>query len=362
MATERIWPDVAIPPGEVLAETLVARSMTQAELARRTGRPVQAVNELIRGTKAITPETALQLERVLGVPAHVWTRLEADYRFNKARIVDEQRLVEQVPLVTRFPYGEMAKRGWVPATRTTVERVRNLLSFFGVAALDVVSANYEAAFRRSTAKTGSSEAVAAWLRQGQREAMDVQTVAFSRDKMETFVPEIRRMTSEHPRDFVPRLRAGLAEAGVAIVFVPHLARTGVQAATFWLAPSAVIELTLRYKWQDVFWFSLLHEVGHLLLHDRSEVFVDIENGGAKDEREADANDYAASVLIEPSQYEQFVARRRSFSEVAVKAFAEQQGIPPGIVAGRLCHDGRVPWNHLQHLRRQFQWASPGAGA
>ncbi|MBI5488632.1 MAG: HigA family addiction module antidote protein [Deltaproteobacteria bacterium] len=357
MATERIWPDVAIPPGEVLAETLGARSMTQAELARRTGRPVQAVNEIIRGTKAITPETALQLERVLGVPAHVWTRLEADYRFNKARLEDEQRLVRQVDLVKRFPYGEMAKRGWVPAARAAVERVRNLLSFFGVGALDSVSANYSAAFRRSAATAGSSGALAAWLRQGQRKAAEVRTLSFDKEKLRQLVPELRQMPCEDPQEFEPRLRAGMSAAGVAIVLVPHLPRTGVQGATFWRGASAAIEMTLRYRWQDVFWFTLLHEVGHLLLHDRNEVFVDLENERPRDGREAEADDYAANVLLAAEEYGQFLAERTAYPETAVKSFAKQQGIPPGIVIGRLCHDGRVPWGHLIHLRRQFEWVS-----
>ena len=70
MATSsRSWPDVAIPPGEVLAETLESLGVTQAELARRAGRPVQAVNELVRGGKETTPETARRLGRGLGVPA-----------------------------------------------------------------------------------------------------------------------------------------------------------------------------------------------------------------------------------------------------------------------------------------------------
>lgn len=93
MATSaRSWPDIAIPPGELLAETLETLGLSQAELARRTRRPAQAINEIIRGTKEVTPETALQFERVLGVPAHVWTRLEADYRHTRARLEDQARL------------------------------------------------------------------------------------------------------------------------------------------------------------------------------------------------------------------------------------------------------------------------------
>ncbi len=90
MATERVWPDLAIPPGEFLAETLEELDMSQASLARQTGRPVQAINEIVHGKKAITPETALQFEQVLQVPAYIWTRLEADYQLTKARLARER--------------------------------------------------------------------------------------------------------------------------------------------------------------------------------------------------------------------------------------------------------------------------------
>ena len=60
--------DLPIPPGELLAETIETAGLTQADLARRMGRPAQAINEIIRGAKEITAETAIQLERVLGIP------------------------------------------------------------------------------------------------------------------------------------------------------------------------------------------------------------------------------------------------------------------------------------------------------
>lgn len=81
---KRPVPGVAIPPGAHLAEELEARGMTQSELARRMGRPVQPINEIVRGVKQITAETALQLEDVLGVDAAYWMRLEAQYRLTKA--------------------------------------------------------------------------------------------------------------------------------------------------------------------------------------------------------------------------------------------------------------------------------------
>jgi HTH-type transcriptional regulator / antitoxin HigA len=88
MATES-WPkplsDLAIPPGELLEEELEERGISQAELARLMGRPAQAVNEIIHARKQITPETALQLEQALGIPAYLWLNLESDYRLTLAR-------------------------------------------------------------------------------------------------------------------------------------------------------------------------------------------------------------------------------------------------------------------------------------
>ena len=81
------YPNVAIPPGEYLAEEIEARGLTQKELARRMNRPANAVNEIINGKKAITAETALQLEAVMPeIPARFWMHLESDYRLTRALI------------------------------------------------------------------------------------------------------------------------------------------------------------------------------------------------------------------------------------------------------------------------------------
>jgi HTH-type transcriptional regulator / antitoxin HigA len=81
------YPDVAIAPGEYLAEEIEARGITQKELARRMSRPLNAINEIVKGKKAITAETALQLEAVMPeIPARFWLNLETDYQLTKALI------------------------------------------------------------------------------------------------------------------------------------------------------------------------------------------------------------------------------------------------------------------------------------
>jgi addiction module HigA family antidote len=356
MTEERIWPDIAIPPGETLAETLDALGISQAELARRAGRPVQAISEIIQGKKEITPETALALERVLGVSAHVWIRLEADYRTTKARLADRERLKDEIPLAEQCPYKEMSKNSWVPAVTDPLERVQALLRFFGVASLrQIKPSNLAAVWRRSKAVETSSCALAAWLRQGELQAQQIETAPFDAAGVIELLSTFRSFTRETPEVFQPRLEKLLAERGVALVFVPELPKTGAHGATRWRGGKAVVQLSLRLRWADIFWFTLFHELAHILKHGRKELFIESDKD-REDEREREADAFAAKHLIPELAYRTFTNNTAIFSAAAVEAFADEIGIHAGIVVGRLHHDKKIPRSHLNGLRVQYQWA------
>src|SRR5258708_6279216 len=100
-------PSYAIPPGATLHEMLEHLGLSQAELAERTGRPKKTINEIVKGKAAITPDTALQFERVLGPPASFWNSLEQNYRSSKARIDERARLASDVSWIDKFPTKEL---------------------------------------------------------------------------------------------------------------------------------------------------------------------------------------------------------------------------------------------------------------
>lgn len=355
--TEKVWPDVAVPPGELLVETLETLGMTQAELARRTGRPVQAINEIAKGAKGITPETALQLERVLGVPAHVWTRLEADYRYNVARLEDIKRLEDEIPLAEKYPYKEMCQHGWVPAAGDDIGRVSELLCFFRVSSLQHLESRELAVVWRKSAKVEiSRQALLAWLAQGEREAGKVPNVAasFDREELRRRLPELRRATREDTEVCARTIRSLLAACGVAITFVPHLKKTGAHGATQWLGSCALVQLSVRYRWSDILWFSLFHEIGHLVLHHRRGVFVN-PHGSEKSSDEHAADKFASDTLIPPDRYTKFRASCSGRPSAAdVDRFARELEIAPSIVVGRLQHDEVLPRTHLNYLRPRLE--------
>ena len=76
----RVFSDLPIPPGEVLAEEIEARGMTQRELAAKLGMPVQVIDGIILENEAITPDIAVGLSNALGIDASFWMNLESQYQ------------------------------------------------------------------------------------------------------------------------------------------------------------------------------------------------------------------------------------------------------------------------------------------
>ena len=329
--------------------------MSQAELAKRADRPEKTISEIVAGKTAITPETALDFERVLGVPARFWNNLERNYKETKARLEFEKTLASQTKHLTAFPYGQMAKLGWVRETRSRSERVAELLSFFGVSSLNRVHVR-GAAFRVGRRAKASESALAAWLRKGELEARHMRTEPYEARGFEKRLADVRSLTRRRIESSQHQLRDLCTAAGVAVVFVPHLPRTYANGATRWLTSTkAMIQLSLRYAYDDVFWFSFFHEAAHILKHGKRTVFVEgQETEETEEEREADQ--FAADHLIPPKEYRTF-SRNTTFSGERVKAFAERIGVSPSIVVGRLQHDELLPRTHLNGLRSKFAWAT-----
>jgi len=348
--------DLAIAPGEYLLEASAELGLNQADLAKRMGRPVQAISEIVKGIKAITPDTALQLEQVLGVPAHIWTGLEADYQLIRARQQAQQQMEKEAKDISRFPYAEMARHGWVSKTRKPVEKVRELRQFYGVASLDNLPQvrSYAPAFRKSKHKNLSQEALAAWLRAGTLLAEQIETKPFDKKALKALLPELRKLTLNRA-SFQQKLTQMLAKAGVALVILPHLAKTYTHGATFWVSPEkAVLMMTIRGSWADIFWFSLFHEIAHILLHDKRRIFL--EDGEADKEtkqQEQQADEFASNILIPVKAYTAFI-EKADFSVQSIQALARSIDIAPGVVCGRLQHDGFVA-HSFNMLRERYKW-------
>ena len=352
-------PLYAVPPGETLQEFLDEREMSQSELARRMGRPFKTINEIINGKAAIMPETAIQLERVLGVPANFWTNLESQYREDQARVREVKALEKDAAWIERFPVRDLKRAGHLPNTRDRATLHHYLLRFFGVAnkrAWDKVWVASEplAAFRQSPTLAASWEATSAWVRAGVVEANRLKTKPFDRTGFLTFIQSVRSLTRQDPEEFADPLVRESRSFGVVVLFVRPYEGVRASGATHWIAPSkAVIQLSNRYKTDDHFWFTFFHEAAHICLHGHKEVFIEEEDvRSSTQQREQEANEFASDLLIPKGEWEDFKAGHPSTNS-AVTQFAAKVGVSPGIVVGRLQQELMWPRTQGNGLKRRF---------
>lgn len=351
-------PDYAIAPGEILEETLQSRGIHKADLAERCGLSPKHMSLIISGKAPVTPETAINFERTLGVSASIWNNLEAKFRLHQARKQDYENLSKYDDWLRSFPVSELERRGIIRKGDPTANRVAQLLDFFGVGSVEAWTERYEhqqVAFRRSPAFESSFEAVVTWLRIGEMKAAEIDCAPYDKSKFDSALNEIRKLSCQHPDIFEPRMKELCAGSGVALVFVEELPGTHLSGATRWLkSDKAMIEISLRYKTDDHLWFTFFHEAGHIKLHGKKEVFVDEDKQSVFSGDEKEANQFATGRLIPGKAYAEF-RKLKKYSRSNICKFAEAMVIAPGIIVGRLQHDKVIPWKTpLNSLKCRFE--------
>ena len=339
-----------IAPGETILELLEVNSMTQLDLALKTGINKKTINEIIRGKAPITTATALKLEYVFNVPATFFLNLESNYQATLEREKDEKAILEEEKYLTHIPYAEMAKRNWLEPTRDQREKVINLRKFFSVASLGFdTELKKKLAFRKSNNDNFSFEALYCFLRYGEIEANKEECSKFDIDKLKANVDKIRMLANKPFLEQFKKIKELLKECGVYLIYERHLPNTYVNGVSYKITPDkAIIMISDRGKKDDILWFTLFHEIAHLLKHSKKEVFVDLENSEITD-IELEADEYSRNILIPDNIYKNFISKNNIYTEKIIKDFAKDNNIEPGIVVGRLQKDEIIKWSDFNNL-------------
>jgi hypothetical protein len=322
------------------------------------------VNALVKGTAAIEPGTALKLESVLGSTAKFWLTREVRYREALARRQELKVLERDLPWLSTLPVADMVRYGWIRKWTSRTEQLAECLRFFSVASVEAWNSSYGrplAAFRASHRGEAQMGAVAAWLRQGERMAGEVSCGGFDATGFRRELLGLRSVTLQSdPAVFVPVLKQSCAKHGVAVVFVPPPKGCPAFGATRWLSPGkAVLQLSLRGKANDLLWFTFFHEAAHILLHGKRLLFLE-GTEGLDPKLESEADGLAAELLV-PQHYRKRLTHI-GVSKESVVAFANEVGVAPGIVVGRLQREGLVKWDHLNGLKVYYRWKEQSQGS
>lgn len=339
---------VATPPGVTIKEQLLDRGMSQKEFATRIEMSEKHISKLINGEVQLTSDMAVRLEMVLGVPAQFWSNLEAIYREKLIKIKNENEMEADIALVKKLPYSQMAKNGWVPETKKSQEKVIYTRKFFEVVNLELIrdSRLNKIACRRVNESERADYALLAWAQKAKLEARKISTDSIDIKTLKLKIPEIRKMTSMNPAEFCPKLIKLLSSCGVALVFLPHIGGSFLHGATFYDGEKIVIGLTVRGKDADKFWFSLFHELAHILYGHIGQA------DGTSEEDENVADDFARETLIPQNEFVRLL-QRNDFSKDTIRQFATHIGIDVGIVVGRLQREGFIDYSWYNDMKTKY---------
>jgi HTH-type transcriptional regulator / antitoxin HigA len=348
-------PDYAVPPGATLKETLEAKGLSQSDLAVRADMAEKTISQIINGIAPISYETAEKLELVLGIPARFWNAAEARYRETLMRQQEMNRLVKDAEWLSDIPVAELIEREYVKPEKDKRALVREVLRFFGVSSVEAWHNTWRvpaAQYRGKAVQEKHPGSVAAWLRMGELQAEMISVESFNAAQFKSVLLEARSLVLLPIKEALDKLRELCANAGVVIVLTKEIKGAGVSGAVRWIGKDkALIQLSLKYKALDQLWFTFFHEAAHILLHSKKQVFIEYGiTDGDDDEREANA--FARDILIPPSLQQRLPFLK---TKAQITTFAQVAGTLPGIVVGRLQHDGHIYPSAFNDLKRKVVW-------
>jgi plasmid maintenance system antidote protein VapI len=351
-------PDWVSPPGQTILSVLEERELTIEQFARQIGHSASSAQKILDGSYPIDFELARRLSTIIGASESFWMAREYDYRASLAE-PENVKVASLDDLLSRLPMSDMQKFGWIATTKNRQEQVEGCLDFFGVSSLAQWQGRYEnafqsAAYRRSLAYASYEVATTAWLRKGEIETQHDQVSNWSPHVLENQISYFRRLTwYKSPALFLARLKESLGQAGVKFAVVRTPKGCSASGAVRVLANGTPhIQLSFRYLSDDQFWFSLFHEIAHLLLHYEKMPILE-DSAQAEEQYEREANEYAAQIIVPASYREELLSL--GSSRLPIINFAKRVGVAPGLIVGQLQHEGLIGFNQMQWLKRRFTW-------
>ena len=346
---------IAFHPGYYLKEIVEASGLTQEDFAKCLGTTPKNLSILIRGEQNLSIDIAAKLSRMLGTSVNYWLNLQQTYDAMQADFISSQELIKEREVFKLIEYKYFRENFGLPAMpRNIDEQIRCVREFLRVSSLSVLKEkDLAVSFRSYSDSLSQTNIVNAnvMVQIAINRALRTETSKFDRKKFERAVNYALTQTTNHS-GFLPHVKKAFSDAGVVLVVLPNLSRSGINGATKKLGSKVLLMVNDRRKYADTFWFTMFHEIGHIMNGDYGITFKDNKNS-----MEDEADLYAQRKLVPQVQYEEFVSSHKILDEKSIKAFAESINRDPGIVLGRLQNDGLVSYSEkmlTMNLRHKYK--------
>lgn len=353
-----ITPDWFSKPGDSLRTLMLRRSVNAQDIARHLDGGIKTLRGLLDGSHPIDANHASVLADAIGGTTSFWLKRQEQYEDALERAVDRAITVEAedwllLPVPGNKPRGRRTQE-------TTRDEVRRRLRFFNVSTMDAWHARYgkictSTLFRTSSTFDSDDGAVLMWLRDGELSSDLISTKPWNADNLRDRLDSIRKLSKlKQPEVFLPKLKELCAEAGVAVVAKKAPPKCRASGASRLVAPDkAMILLSFRGLSDDKFWFTVFHEIGHLILHG-AQTFVDSDiNGDDLDDYEHEANEFSSRMIVPAKLVEEF--ERLPPNKNKVLRFSAKVDVSAGLLVGQMQHQKMIRPDQMNYLKRHWNW-------
>ncbi|MGN8161661.1 ImmA/IrrE family metallo-endopeptidase [Pantoea sp. 22096] len=347
-------PDRVSPPGDTIIDLMDEHGLTDAELSKKIGLSVLKGQQLLLGNLSLNECMALKLQDIFNVSVEFWLKREGAYREH----IEHLNAVNKEWLES-LPVKDMVNYGWIPKASTRELKFKHCLDFFGIKSVNDFTYKMEndaplVAFRKSLSLKTVPMADLAWIVKAKKISNSHACKLWSKETLISLLPDIRRLSNEPDiKKFIPQLKEIFAKAGVSFVVLPTPSGCRASGATCFFKPNhATLIVSFRHLTDDHFWFTLFHEIGHLILHDAINIRIEGETELSSKE-EVEADQFAIDTLI-PKPFQRKIKDFRAKDWKVIVRTAKKIGISKGIVVGHLQHIGNVPYSHLNRLKVRYK--------
>ncbi len=376
--------DIAEHPGLTLKDEISHLGISQLQFAVKVGCTEQTISRIVNGREPISSDMAVKFEVVFGghPSAEFWNNMQKSYDLQFLRNEMEVQAENDISFFEqnlKNTFSELKHYGFMPdiiarGKDAKIKAILELKKWFGVSNFSLVfeEDNLKVAFRKYKREIKDDYAVAGWVRAGTLKAQEI----FSKDesipeydykKFAEKISELKKLSMESQTVFLEKLKKELFECGVLLVYLPGFKNTHIGGALKWIKDHPVIMLKTHKQREDIFWFNLFHEIGHIVKHSKKDFFVDfketeLESGSESDEKEKEANLFAKETLL-PSLdeiKEEIKSCEAKNLDSALKSVAKMNNVSVSVLAGRLCYEfyqnnhNPVIWQRLGGYRKTIE--------
>lgn len=350
-------PDLIVHPGETIREIIEDKNMSQEELAIRTGFSAKHISEVLSGKKDISSKFANALEYALGVSTEFWINLQGIYdkeiieleKINKISET-EYSVLEQLKEVISYFH----KINIFTNISNKSINILNLRRFLNINVLTAIPnlPIQQVAFRGSKYNKVNIYVLYAWQRLCEYLAEQHKVnVDFNKELLKTKFNEIKSTMFLEPNEMIIKLKNIFGECGIVFEVVRHFTDAPVQGFIKKSNKKVILCMTIRKSFSDIFWFTLFHEISHLLNEDFEDKYIDYSFIESEVENRAD--NFAKNTLIDKDDYDKFI-ENNNLNIYTINEFAKKQGVLPGIIIGRIQNDTK-DYSFLAKYKEKYVW-------